>query len=84
MKQAAKRILASVRNEDTVARLGGDEFTVILLDIADIEQIKLLAQNIINELEKPYDESGSLFSLRPFLIIKSRIYLNLLPDPEMN
>ncbi|MGO1461096.1 MAG: diguanylate cyclase domain-containing protein [Marinobacter sp.] len=55
LKQAAKRIVASVRSEDTVARLSGDEFTVILLDIADIEPIKLIAQNIINELEEPYD-----------------------------
>lgn len=55
LKQAAQRILGSVRDEDTVARLSGDEFTVILLDIADLAQIELLAQGIINELMKPYD-----------------------------
>ncbi|MGO1503269.1 MAG: diguanylate cyclase domain-containing protein [Marinobacter sp.] len=53
--KAAERIVATVRSEDTVAWLSGDEFTVILLDITDIEQIQLLAQNIINELEKSYD-----------------------------
>ncbi|KKN00080.1 hypothetical protein LCGC14_1141450 [marine sediment metagenome] len=58
LKQAAKRILGSVRDEDTVARLSGDEFTVILLDTADLGQIELLAQGIINELAKPYDLGG--------------------------
>ncbi|HEA52900.1 hypothetical protein LCGC14_1222730 [marine sediment metagenome] len=55
LKQAAERMLGSVRDEDTVARLSGDEFTVILLDIADIAQIELLAQGIISELAKPFD-----------------------------
>jgi len=58
LKQAAKRILGSVRDEDTVARLSGDEFTVILLDTADLAPIELLVQGIINELVKPYDLGG--------------------------
>jgi len=58
LKQAANRILGSVRDEDTVARLSGDEFTVILLDTADLAPIELLAQRIINELVKPYDLGG--------------------------
>jgi diguanylate cyclase (GGDEF)-like protein len=58
LKQAANRILGSVRDEDTVARLSGDEFTVILLDTADLAPIELLAQGIINELVKPYDLGG--------------------------
>ncbi|WP_152205727.1 GGDEF domain-containing protein [Marinobacter changyiensis] len=58
LKQASKRLLGSVREEDTVARLSGDEFTVILLDIGDLAQIEQLARGIISELAKPFDFGG--------------------------
>jgi two-component system CheB/CheR fusion protein len=49
LRQASKRIQASVREEDLVARLGGDEFTVILNEAGPAEA-KQIARRIIETL----------------------------------
>jgi diguanylate cyclase (GGDEF)-like protein/PAS domain S-box-containing protein len=51
---AARRIGACVRESDTVARLGGDEFTVILPDLAEVDRVEAIAQNIIDSLRQPF------------------------------
>ena len=55
---AGTRIRACVREYDTVARLGGDEFTVILSDMADAADIGRIAQNIIDDLTRPFIIQG--------------------------
>ncbi|HLP97343.1 MAG TPA: EAL domain-containing protein [Sideroxyarcus sp.] len=52
--EAAKRIVACVRESDIVSRLGGDEFTVILSEVTDVRRIKNVAHAIIEALSKPY------------------------------
>lgn len=54
LKQAATRIKTCVRATDTVARMGGDEFTVILIDVDDENQAKLVAEKIRTKLKKPF------------------------------
>jgi len=54
LRQAAQRIHACVRDTDTVARLGGDEFTVILTDVTQAAHIDVLAQEILDALNKPF------------------------------
>lgn len=54
LKQTAQRIRTTVRELDTVARLGGDEFTLILNDVHDIEQAKVIAGRLLIELAKPF------------------------------
>jgi diguanylate cyclase (GGDEF)-like protein/PAS domain S-box-containing protein len=56
--EVAKRITRRVRNSDTVARLGGDEFTVILEKLRRNEDGGIIAQNIIEELTKPFVLDG--------------------------
>ncbi len=46
LKEIAKRIAETTRQEDVVARLGGDEFAVILSHVADQE----LAKNAMNRI----------------------------------
>ncbi|MBY0464388.1 MAG: diguanylate cyclase [Burkholderiales bacterium] len=60
LRQAAKRILACVRESDTVARLGGDEFTVILTDIENAASVERVAQTIVDSLSQPFDLDGHL------------------------
>lgn len=53
LKEVSLRITKCVRETDTVARLGGDEFAVILPDI-NRSRIEMIAQHIINVLNKPF------------------------------
>ncbi|MET0857325.1 MAG: EAL domain-containing protein [Telluria sp.] len=52
--QSAQRISACVRRTDTVARLGGDEFTVILTEVNDVQHVEVQAQEIVEELARPF------------------------------
>jgi diguanylate cyclase (GGDEF)-like protein/PAS domain S-box-containing protein len=51
---AARRIQGCVRESDTVARLGGDEFTVIVSELDEMARVDLIAQNILNMLQAPF------------------------------
>ncbi|WP_053094222.1 ABC transporter substrate-binding protein [Cellvibrio sp. pealriver] len=53
LKQVARRLLTTVRHSDTVARIGGDEFVILLHQIDDIAQAKIVSekiQSVLNEL----------------------------------
>jgi diguanylate cyclase (GGDEF)-like protein len=50
--EVSKRIKSKLRKDDTVARLGGDEFALILRNIA-AENARLIAENILQEIEAP-------------------------------
>jgi diguanylate cyclase (GGDEF)-like protein/PAS domain S-box-containing protein len=54
LQQTAHRISGCVRGTDTVARIGGDEFTVILGEVNKTSHIDILAQQILEELAKPF------------------------------
>jgi len=59
LKQAASRLLACVREDDTVARLGGDEFVVMLVELSKQEleaaaQTEVIGEKILGSLGQPY------------------------------
>ena len=54
LRQAAQRLLASVRENDTVARLGGDEFTIILSELDDPEMAGEVAEHVLKNLLAPF------------------------------
>ncbi|MBI5918256.1 MAG: EAL domain-containing protein [Nitrosomonadales bacterium] len=61
--EVARRLLISVREEDTVARLGGDEFVVLLKEIGPDEgtaatQAEAVAEKICLALSQPYALRG--------------------------
>ncbi len=58
LKAVALRLRSCLRENDTIARLGGDEFTVILEDIAHIEQIDTVIQKILNAFHQPMELDG--------------------------
>ena len=61
--QAADRINQCVREPDTVARMGGDEFTVILSQINDPLDTKIVAENIVQKLSQPFMVDGHTLNI---------------------
>ena len=59
LREVAQRLSNSIRANDTVARQGGDEFVILLEELSQdihgaIAQIKLIAHNMLEALDKPY------------------------------
>ena len=57
--EAARRISACVRPDDTVARLGGDEYVVVLVELGEHAEAaamnaEAVAEKIRHELARPY------------------------------
>jgi diguanylate cyclase (GGDEF)-like protein/PAS domain S-box-containing protein len=50
----AERLKACLRPEDTVARLGGDEFTILVEDIASVDEGVQVAERIAEILRPPF------------------------------
>lgn len=56
--QAVRRIQRSVRETDTIARMGGDEFTVILSQIDNLTDTKIVAKKIVAALGQSFIVDG--------------------------
>jgi diguanylate cyclase (GGDEF)-like protein len=54
LRTFAQRLRTCVRAGDTVARQGGDEFTVLLPDLAKVDDALGVARKLLTELEKPF------------------------------
>ncbi len=54
----ARRLEVCLRSEDTVARLGGDEFAILLEDVRDVQDVRVIAERIQKELARPFDLEG--------------------------
>ncbi len=48
--EVARRIRASVRDQDTVARLGGDEFAIVLEGVSEAKEVLPVIERIIDSL----------------------------------
>jgi diguanylate cyclase (GGDEF)-like protein len=63
LKMVAKRLLETVREEDTVARLGGDEFAIALWHISGTEYAASVAARAIAAVSQPYDIEGHIVDI---------------------
>ena len=54
LRQVADRLRTCVRECDTVSRMGGDEFSLVLEDIASIQQVSIVAKRILHNLAEPF------------------------------
>lgn len=54
LKQVARRLRHTVRDEDNVARLGGDEFTVTLRTLEQSQDASIVADAIVHSLKQPF------------------------------
>lgn len=51
--EIGRRLRECVRMEDVVARMGGDEFTVLLSELQQIDDVNLVADKLIEAVNKP-------------------------------
>ncbi|WP_062267384.1 two-component system response regulator [Endozoicomonas arenosclerae] len=58
LKSVSERLQECVREGDLVARLGGDEFAIILDDVAEASDAKLIAEKILTKIREPHDLDG--------------------------
>ena len=58
LKSVAERLQQCVRGGDTVARLGGDEFTVVLADVAHVDDVARVAHKILRNVAMPFQIGG--------------------------
>jgi len=72
--EAASRICASIRRNDTAARLGGDEFAIVLPDLADPLHAALVAEKIIESMRAPFMVDGNP------LVVSASIGISLFPS----
>ena len=74
LKTVSKRLREVVRDEDTVARLGGDEFTVLLEELSQVQDVSLIANNILEVLSKSINIDDNI------LYVSSSIGISIYPD----
>lgn len=74
LKEVSRRLLGSVRNEDTVARQGGDEFIVFLPSIAHPNDAGVLAEKLQWELSQAIVIDGRE------LFVGASIGVSIFPD----
>jgi len=58
LQRVADRLNRSVRDGDTVARFGGDEFVVLLDDVANDDDIRGVAQKVLDAVVPPLEVAG--------------------------
>ena len=58
LTSVAKRLQECVREGDLIARLGGDEFAVVLDDVARVEDVTLVARQVVDAISRPHQLAG--------------------------
>ncbi|MEK7758198.1 MAG: diguanylate cyclase, partial [Pseudomonadota bacterium] len=81
LKRVAGRLYGCVRPGDTVARLGGDEFTVVLANVAHVDDVGRVAQKVLDVFAQPF------LLARQEVFVSPSIGITLYPfddkDPEL-
>jgi len=67
LQQVSERIRASLREVDTVSRLGGDEFVVVLPELHQIEDARIIGQKLLRAADGEYIVSGERLLITPSL-----------------
>jgi len=58
LQEAARIMVAQIREQDTVARVGGDEFVLIFDGLSDESRLEKIATRLIDGIEKPIQFNG--------------------------
>ncbi len=78
---AGRRLQECLRPGDTLARFGGDEFTILLEDIADVDEATKVAERIAKELRTPFKlQDQEVFVNASIGIVSSALTKSSNPD----
>jgi diguanylate cyclase (GGDEF)-like protein/PAS domain S-box-containing protein len=58
LRLLAKRLPRHLREQDTLARLGGDEFAVVLPNIGEQDDVRKMAERLIDAVRQPFEIDG--------------------------
>jgi diguanylate cyclase (GGDEF)-like protein/PAS domain S-box-containing protein len=58
LKEIARRLNNNVRENDTVSRIGGDEFTILLTNVNNTHDVRIVAEKILLSLARPFMLNG--------------------------
>lgn len=58
LKTVGARLAESLRADDTLARAGGDEFALVLVDIAQLDDVSRVTQKILHSFSTPFYVDG--------------------------
>ncbi|MCA0971614.1 PAS domain S-box protein [Halobacillus litoralis] len=58
LKLVGDRMKECLRDSDSIGRIGGDEFAILLKDVETSDQVREIAQRILDELRAPYELNG--------------------------
>jgi diguanylate cyclase (GGDEF)-like protein/PAS domain S-box-containing protein len=72
LKEFGRRLRDAVRSNDTVARLAGDEFVIVLEDLHNEREARLVAGKILSALETPFDLASGPLRVTASIGIASR------------
>lgn len=54
LKEVAKRLQTSIREDDVATRIGGDEFVILLRNIKSEREVFDVAEKIVKRVNEPY------------------------------
>jgi diguanylate cyclase (GGDEF)-like protein/PAS domain S-box-containing protein len=74
LKAVAERLSRAVRAIDTVARPGGDEFIIVLSDVANVDDVRLVADKIVSTFTDPFLVNDTEF------FMSTSVGVSLYPD----
>jgi diguanylate cyclase len=78
LQQAAARLNAAVRGEDTVARLGGDEFVVLAAELESTAHAAVVAEKLLAACRTGFVIDGNEF------FVGASLGVSLFPDDGLN
>jgi diguanylate cyclase (GGDEF)-like protein len=58
LRSVSARLSACIRQSDTVARIGGDEFTIILPQVAHVDDVGRFADKVLDRFRQPFRING--------------------------